>query len=102
MQTSTKKKPATTSFKGQKVEFETLAAKLIVKPKTKEIYSELATEVSLEDEGGGCFVVVRQSPDYPSPEKSGEIKIDQNEWPAIKSAIERMVKVATAQNSKEQ
>ena len=84
------------------MEFEILTAKLIVKPKTKAIYSELATEVSLEDEGGGCFVVVRQSPDYPSPEKSGEITIDQNEWPAIKSAIERMVRVATDQNSNEQ
>ena len=97
MQTSTKKKPATTSFKGQKMEIETLVAKLIVKPKTKSIYSDLATEISIEDEGAGCFVKVVQCPD-----NTQTIQIDPEEWPTIKDAIERMVKIAKDQDHQEE
>jgi len=79
------------------MEIETLVAKLIVKPKTKSIYSDLATEISIEDEGAGCFVKVVQCLD-----NTQTIQIDPEEWPAIKDAIERMIKIAKDQDNQEE
>lgn len=63
---------------------ETLA--LIVRPFEESLYSELATRIQLEDEGGGLFVEVTQ-PGF----GDGSIRIEPDEWPAIKSAIDSLV-----------
>ena len=58
---------------------------IIVKPEGKPIYSEMATNVTIEDESGGTFVCVTQSSSV-----GGSISIDADEWPAIKAAIDEM------------
>lgn len=59
---------------------------LTVAPKGKPIFDELATDVRLVDEAGGEFVEVRQF-------RGGacELRIDPEEWPIVREAIERMV-----------
>ena len=65
---------------------ETIA--VIVKPESEPIFSNLATRVGIDDEGGGCFVVVSQSRDNVT---SGDIAIDVEEWPELKNAIDDMI-----------
>lgn len=48
------------------------------------ILSEMATRVSIDDEGGGEFVKAEQT-------NTGSILINPDEWPAIREAIDRMV-----------
>ncbi len=43
-----------------------------------------STIVEIVDEGGGEFVVVKQT--------TGEVRIDPGEWPAIRKAINRLIK----------
>lgn len=51
------------------------------------IFSEEGFTISIEDEAGGEFVVVRcQMPGY------DKIAINQNEWPEVRDAIDSMVK----------
>jgi hypothetical protein len=52
-----------------------------------DLFSELATEVFIENEGAGEFLVVSQSTD----EGRGEIRIDREQWPVLRSAINRMM-----------
>ena len=63
---------------------------LIVKPPGEPIFSEMATIIRLDDEGAGPFVVIEQS----GRSDMGKIAIDEDEWPAIRDAISRMLKVA--------
>lgn len=58
---------------------------LIVKPVGKGIFSEMATEVGIDDEGCGPFLVLRQHPSYKDVQ---EVKIDPCECPWIVKAIE--------------
>jgi len=44
--------------------------------------------VTIEDEAGGEFVVVRGNTDT----HHGSVAINPNEWPAVRDAIDRMVK----------
>lgn len=46
--------------------------------------SEMATTVSIDDEGGGEYVKAEQV-------TTGAILINPDEWPAIREAIDRMV-----------
>jgi hypothetical protein len=59
---------------------------MTVVPEDKPLYSEMATEVKIVDEGGGEFIEVTQT-----QSECGTIRIDPKEWPAIRSAINRMV-----------
>ncbi|MDI3489615.1 MAG: hypothetical protein PWP11_892 [Thauera sp.] len=63
--------------------------KFIVAPAGVPIFSERATTVELDDEGGGEFLVVRQN-----TEEHGEQRIafDAEEWPHIRRAINRAVR----------
>jgi len=49
-------------------------------------YSELATEIRLDDEGGGEFVVLAQG-----RFSTGEIAINPEEWPALSDAISHAI-----------
>ena len=72
-------------------EYQTITAKLIVKPVRDDIFSEMSTHIELEDEGAGAYVVVTQPGGR--TDKSG-ISIDAKEWPAIRKAIDDMQAVA--------
>ena len=45
---------------------------------------EMATTVSIDDEGGGEYVKAEQT-------NTGAILINPDEWPAIREAIDRMI-----------
>ena len=66
----------------------TITTKLCVVPSRKPIYDEAATTVGLDDEGGGLFVTIRQEDNL----DTNEVKIDPEEWPAIRAAVNRMVR----------
>jgi len=60
---------------------------LAVLPQGEPLYSERVTTVSIDDEAGGEFIVLSQSPD------SGEMRlaIDPDEWPHVVAAVERLL-----------
>lgn len=53
------------------------------------VFSEMITEVSIVDEAGGEFVEVRQS----HLNESGTVQIDHAEWPALRAAINRAMRM---------
>lgn len=61
---------------------------VVVAPEGEAIFSESATVVRIEDEGGGEYVVVSQE----SVPERGNIAINPEEWPALRDAIDRIVK----------
>lgn len=61
---------------------------LYVGPPDEPIFDERGYWITISDESGGEFVVVRSNECSPA---SGEIKIDQSDWPALRSAIDEMV-----------
>lgn len=62
--------------------------KVVVLPDGEPIFSEHATEIEIQDEAGGEFVVVRQT--YGSEGKN-EIRLTDEEWPMVRAAIDRMM-----------
>ena len=65
----------------------TRVTKLTITPDGEPLFSERATDVLIDDEAAGEFVVVEQRADG-----MGKIAIDPDEWPMIRAAINRMVK----------
>ena len=61
---------------------------IMVYPKGEPWFHELATEVSLEDEGGGYYVVLNQFPDDPKP---GQVRLDPEELDAVYSAAKQLL-----------
>jgi hypothetical protein len=53
----------------------------------KPIFDESATQVEITDEGGGEFVLVRQT-------GSGQavVRIDPHEWDRVREAIDQMIR----------
>lgn len=43
------------------MKYETITKSIMVKPPQEPIFSELATEIYLEDEAAGLFVVIEQN-----------------------------------------
>lgn len=59
------------------------------------IYNERAFSVEIDDEGGGEFIVVRcLSCELGAPHT---LAIDHDEWPALRDAIDLMVKNVRAE-----
>lgn len=56
-------------------------------------FSETITEVSIVDESGGEFVEVRQL----HLTENGTVQIDRNEWPALRAAINRAMRLCRDQ-----
>ena len=52
------------------------------------MYDESATTVRIDDEGDGPFIVVAQDPDTKDEQA---IRMNVDEWPTIRMAIDRMV-----------
>lgn len=71
-----------------KREFQKRIIKIAVLPKGGEIFSEEATFIEVADEAAGEFVEISQS--YGLTEQ--KIRLDDDEWPVIRDAIEEMVK----------
>ena len=68
------------------MDYETRVTKLTITPKGEPIFDEAATDIYLEDEAAGEFVIVEQH-----MEGYGKVGIDPHEWPTIKAAIEEML-----------
>ena len=66
---------------------ETRVTQIVVCPQGEPLYSDAATTVQITDEAGGEFVEVSQ--DAPG---QGKIWINPEEWPALRSAINRLIK----------
>ena len=71
------------------VEYETRTIKVLVGVKGEPMYNELGFVIEITDEGGGEFLEV-----YSTTGESGEgnLRIDAARWPALRDAIERMLK----------
>ena len=65
----------------------TRTTQVVVLPEDQPIFSELATTVTIVDEGAGEFVEVGQSGHI----SLGKIVINTNEWPALREAIDMMI-----------
>ena len=64
---------------------------IMVYPEGEPWFHELATKVSLEDEGGGCYgcyVVLTQSSDAP---ELGQVRLDPDELDAVYSAAKQLL-----------
>jgi hypothetical protein len=61
---------------------------IMVYPEGEPWFHELATEVSLEDEGGGYYVVLTQSPDAP---ELGRVRLDPDELDAVYTAAKQLL-----------
>ena len=65
--------------------FSTHTTALVVTPVGKGLLHEAATEVKIDDEGVGPFVVISQM--------HGQVAINPDEWPAIRDAVEQLLGV---------
>lgn len=65
----------------------TRTTQLTVAPEGEPIFSELAYTVTIDDQAAGEYVVVQAM-----DEGGGKIDIDPAYWPAIRDAIDKMVK----------
>ena len=64
-------------------EYETRTTSIMVLPSRDQIFSEMATTVSIDNDTEGEYVVV---------ERNGrKIRIDPGEWKMLRAAIERMI-----------
>jgi hypothetical protein len=81
------------------MEYETIPKAMTVKPKGEKIFHVDATEVGIDDEAGGMYVYVRQ---YPDDRDTQEIRIGEEDWPAIRLAITKMLIVCRDQNAEEE
>ena len=70
-------------------DYETRTLKIGVALKVKPIFDESMTTIEIEDESGGEYLKIIQSRDEIKP---GTIYIEPDEWPALKAAIEKMIK----------
>ena len=61
---------------------------IMVYPEGEPWFHELATEVSIEDEGGGYYVVLTQSPDDP---ELGRVRLDPEEIDAVYAAAKQLL-----------
>lgn len=66
--------------------------RLVLVPEGEPLFSEMATTVEIEDEAAGEFVEVSQ---HGAP-GLGMIQISPEEWPALRSAINRLVRECRA------
>lgn len=62
-------------------------------PDGKPIFSESAFVVQIEDDACGEFLSVKCHDDQCA---AGQLRLDPQEWPALRDAIERMVKECRA------
>jgi hypothetical protein len=71
------------------MKYEKRVTKITVLPEGNALFSELATDIIIEDEAAGEFVRVIQ--DHYQAE-NGTILITTDEWPVLSEAIDQMIK----------
>lgn len=59
---------------------------MTITPEGEPIFSEQATEISIDDEAAGEFIVIKQP-----MRTDGGIAINPDEWPIISKTVERML-----------
>jgi len=64
----------------------TITTAVTVLPAGHDLLSEMATTISIEDEGAGAFVAIEQHIGL----RPSKVAITIEEWPAIRAAIEQM------------
>lgn len=62
----------------------TRITQLTIVPDCEPIYSERATNVSIDDEAAGEYIVISQD--------EQKISLNPDEWPFIVEAVERLIK----------
>jgi len=67
---------------------ETRVTQIVVCPPGEPLFSEMATTVQITDEAAGEFVEVSQT----GAPGIGKVQINREEWPALRAAINRMVR----------
>ena len=65
----------------------TRVTQLTVTPQAEPTYSEMATTITIDSEAAGEFLVLKQG-----AKREPGIAIDPEEWPALRAAINRMVR----------
>lgn len=70
------------------MQYERIAKSLMVKPPDEPIYSEMATEITLEDEAAGLFVSIVQH----RGDGEQKVSICKEEWPLIRAAVGKLMK----------
>jgi len=71
------------------MDYETRTLKIGVCRKGEQIFHESMTEIEIVDEVAGEFLKITQCPD---DKEIQEIRIDPEEWPTMKAAIDKMFK----------
>jgi len=66
---------------------------MIVAPKGQHIYSEQATRVEIQDDAAGPYIELSQ--------EDGKVRIDPEEWPELRDAIETMIAAAARLTAEE-
>lgn len=68
--------------------YRTITTQRRVIPEGKDFCDDAVTIIGMDTEGGGAFVTVRQEDQL----NANEIRIDPDEWPAVRAAVNRMVR----------
>lgn len=71
-------------------QYDIITTRLTVVPEGEPIYSEMATHVDMQDEAAGPFVELAQIGKI-GDEGRSVIRIDLEEWPTIRGAIDQMI-----------
>lgn len=69
-------------------EYETRTTRLTVAPKGAAIFAPRATHIEIDDEGGGEYVVIRQTG---NDDKEYLLRVDADEWEPLCSAVNRLL-----------
>jgi hypothetical protein len=62
----------------------TRITRLTVRPEGEPIFSEMATQIEIDDEAAGEFILVTQQREH-------GIAFEPREWPAIREAIDTLI-----------
>ena len=68
----------------------TRVTRLSIMPEGEPLFAEQCTQVEIEDEAAGEFVVVRQQSEHVDADRQA-IQIAPDEWPAVRDAIDELI-----------
>lgn len=71
-------------------QYHVITTRLTVVPEGEPIFSEMATHVEMQDEASGAFVELVQVGKLDEVGRN-VVRIDADEWPAIRGAIDQMI-----------